>query len=78
MMHNRLDQVFLLQVPDSDTRQRTVNFKTFDEDALANEFECRDFFEDTVVSGLVECDGVDGLVFDLALRPLLFLCCLSA
>jgi hypothetical protein len=78
MMHNGPDQVFLLQMPDSDAGKRAVNFKTFDEDALADEFEGRDFFKDAVVGGLVECDGVHGLVLDLALRPLLFLCCFSA
>lgn len=77
-MDDRLDQVILLQMPDSDTRQRAIDFETFNEDALADELEGGYFFEDTVVGRLVKGDGVLCLVLDLALGPLLLLGCLSA
>lgn len=78
MVHNRLDQAILLQMPDSDTGQRAIDFQTLDEDALADEFEGGDFLHDTVKGGLVEADGVLGLILDLALGPLLLLGCLTA
>jgi hypothetical protein len=77
VMHNRLDQSFLLEVTDSHTGQATTNFKTFDEDALTDEFESGDFFNDTVVGSLVKGDRVLSLVFNLSLRPLLLLCSFS-
>lgn len=60
-------------MPDSDTSQRSVDLETLDEDALGDELEGGDLLEDTVVEGLVEGDGVLGLVLDLALGPLLLL-----
>lgn len=58
----------------SETGQATIYFETFSENALADEFEGGDFFEDTIVGGLVKRDRVYGLVLDLSLRPLLLLC----
>ena len=77
-MHDPLDLTLLLEVPDSYPRQAPVDLQPLDEDALADEAEGWDFLEDTVVRGLVEDDGVLGLVLDLALGPLLLLCSLSA
>ncbi len=77
MMHNGLDLALLPQVSDSNTSQRAINFKTLDEDALADELEGWHFLQDTVVGGFVEGDSVLGLIFDLSLRPLLFLGCFS-
>jgi len=77
-MHDPLDLSFLLKVFDSDTGQATTDFETFNEDTLADEFESGDFFEDTIVGGFVKGDRVLGLVLDLSLRPLLFLCRFSA
>ena len=74
MVHDPLDLLLLLQVTNGNAGQRAVNFETLDEDALADEFEGGNFLQDTVVDGLVEGDGVDGLILDLSLRPLLLLC----
>jgi hypothetical protein len=73
-MHDPLDSSFFLKVLNSNTSQATTNFETFNENTLADEFECGDFFENTVVGGLVKRDRVLGLVLDLSLRPLLLLC----
>jgi hypothetical protein len=73
-MYDLLDKSFFLKVTDSDTGQATTNFETFNENTLADEFESRNFFEDTVVGDLVKGDRVLGLVLDLSLRPLLLLC----
>ena len=78
MVHDPLDLPLLLQVPDRYPGQAPVHFQTFDEDGLADEAEGRDFFEDTIVCGLVEDDGVLCLILDLALGPLLLLCGLAA
>ena len=77
-MHNPFDQSFFFKVTDSDTGQATTNFETFNKNTLADEFEGRDFFEDTVIGDFVKGDSVLGLVLDLSLRPLLFLCSFSA
>ena len=74
MMYDPLDKSFFLKVTDSDTGQATTNFETFNENTLTDEFESGNFFEDTVVGGLVKRNGMYGLVLDLSLRPLLFLC----
>jgi hypothetical protein len=57
-MYDPLDKSFLLKVTDSNTSQATINFETFNENTLADEFESGDFFEDTVVGGLVKRDSV--------------------
>ena len=73
-MHDPLDKSVPLKLTNSDTGQATVNFETFNENTLADEFESGDFFEDTVVGGLVKRDSVLGLVLNLSFRPLLLLC----
>jgi len=78
VMHDPLDLSFLLKVTDSNTGQATTDFETLNEDTLADEFEGGDFFENTVVGGLVKGDSVLGLILDLSLRPLLLLCRFSA
>ena len=74
MVHDPLDLPLPLQVPDGHPREAPVDLQTLDEDALADEAEGRDFLQDAVVQGLVERNGMLGLVLDLALRPLLLLC----
>ena len=74
VMHNPLNGSFLLKMANSLAGQTTANFETFDKNTLTDEFESGDFFEDTVVGGLVKRDRVLGLVLDLSLRPLLLLC----
>lgn len=66
------------EMADGDARKTAVDLEALDEDALADELEAGDFLEDAVVRGLVERDGVHGLVLDLALGPLLFLRCLPS
>ena len=72
MVNDPLDLPFLLQVPDGYPRQGAVDLQPFDEDGLADEAEGGDFFEDAVVCGFVEDDGVLGFVLDFALGPFLF------
>ena len=77
-MYDPLDKSIFLKVTNGETGQATIDFETFNENTLADEFERGDFFEDTIVGGLVKRDSMYGLVLDLSFRPLLFLCRFSA
>ena len=78
MVHNTLDLTLLLQMPDRNPCERAVDLEPLDEDALRDKAEGRDFLDDTVEQALVECNGVLGLVLNLALRPFLLLGTLAA
>ena len=73
MVHDALDGALLLEVADGDAGKRAVDTETLDEDGLRDEAEGGDLLHDAVEERLVGCDGVLGLVLDLALRPLLLL-----
>ena len=77
VVDDRFDLTILLQVADSNTGQASVDFQALNEDALADELEGGNLLDDALIQGLVEDDGVLGLILDLSLRPLLFLCGLS-
>lgn len=77
-MHNPLDVSLLLHMSDSNASQAAIDLETFDENALADEFEGGDFLHDTVEGDFVESDSVLSLILDLSLRPLLLLCRFSA
>lgn len=77
MVDNLLNLALLCKMADRNTGKAAVDFETLDEDGLGDEAEGGDFLEDAVVCGLVERDGVLGLILDLSLGPLLFLCGLS-
>jgi len=77
-MYNRLDQILVFQMFDSKTSQGAAYPETLNEDALADEFEGGNLLHDTVIGGFIEVDSMLGLVLDLALGPLLLLCCLAA
>ena len=74
MVHDPLDLTVLLEVTNSNARERSVDFQTLNENRLRNEAEGGHFLDDTVVRGLVKSHRVLGLVLDLALRPLLLFC----
>ena len=78
VVDNGLDQVLPLEVLDGNASQAAVNFKAFDEDALADELEGGGFLQDAIVGSLVEDNGVLSLIFDLSLGPLLLLCGFSS
>ena len=78
MVYDPLDLTLLLQVPDGYPGETPIDFQPLDEDGLADEAEGGDLLHDTVEQDLVECDGVLGLVLDLALRPFLLLSSLAA
>lgn len=73
MVDDSLDRTLLLEVSDRNPSEATIDLESFDEDTLRNESEGWRFLEDTIISGLIESDGVLRLVFNLALRPLLLL-----
>ena len=77
MVYNALDLTVLLQMSDGNSCETAVDFQPLDKDGLADEPEGGDFLDNAVVRGLVEGDGMDSLVLDLALGPLLLLRCLS-
>lgn len=77
-MHDPLDGALLLKMPDGHPGKTAVDLQPLNQDRLRDELEGRNFFQDTVVDGLVEDDGVDSLVLDLSLRPLLLLCGFAA
>ena len=77
-MHDPLNGTLLLEMPDGHPSKTAVDLQSLNQDGLRDEFEGRNFFQDTVVDGLVEDNGVDGLVLDLSLGPLLLLCGFAA
>jgi hypothetical protein len=78
MMNDAFDMSLLLQMSNCNPCQTPIDLQALDEDTLADEFEGGDFLQDTVVGGLVEGDGVLGLVFYFAFGPLLLLCGFAA
>ena len=78
MVHDPLDGALLLKMPDGHPGKTAVDLQPLNQDRLRDELEGWNFFQDTVVDGLVEDDGVDGLVLDLSLGPLLLLCGFAA
>lgn len=78
MVHNLLDLTLLGQMPDDDSSKTAVDLESFDEDGLGDESESGDFFQDTVVRGFVEDDGVLCFVFDFSFGPLFLLGGLAA
>jgi len=77
-MHDPLDGALLLEMPDGHPGKTAVDLQPLDQNRLRDKLEGRDFFQDTVVDDLVEDNGVDCLVLDLPLGPLLLLCGFSA
>jgi len=73
VMDNPLNRALFLQMGDRRTGQAPVDLEPLDEDALADETEGGHFLHDAVECGLVEDDGVLGLVFNFTLGPLLLL-----
>jgi len=78
VVHDPLDGALLLEMSDGYPGKTAVDLQPLNQDRLRNELEGRDFFQDTVVNGLVEDNGVDCLVLDLSLGPLLLLCGFTA
>ena len=74
MVHNASNLSLFLQVTDGNPCKTTIDFKSFDKNALTDEFESRDFLRNSVEQGLVKVDNVLCLVLDFSLRPLLLLC----
>lgn len=65
-MHDPLNLTLLLQMPNRHPCQATIDLQPLDQDTLTDEFEGGDFFEDTIVGGLVKGDGVLCLVLDFS------------
>lgn len=59
-----LDEAFLVEVSDSNTREGTVDLHSLDENGLRDHLESGYLLHDAVVGGLVANDGVVGLVLD--------------
>lgn len=59
------------QLADSETGKGTVDAETVDQDGGRNQLVGGDLLHELVVGGLVENDGVVGLVLDLTLGPFL-------
>jgi hypothetical protein len=70
---NRLDDATLLEVGQGLASQGTVDLHAVDEGGDSDKAVGLDIFVEPLADGLVEDDGVLGLVLDLALRPLLLL-----
>ena len=69
MLNNGLDQALLLEVRDAPPREGAVDLHAVDEGGDGHEPVGLDILVELVGGGLVEDDGVLGLVLDLALRP---------
>ena len=73
MRDHRLDHALLLEVGDALAGQGTVDLHAVDENSDGDEAVGLDILVELLRGGLVEEDGVLGLVLDLALGPLLLL-----
>lgn len=73
VVDNSLDKTLLLKESDGTSGEGTVDLHSVDEDGLRNKLVGGDLLEDSVVDGLVNDNGVVGLVLHLALAPLLLL-----
>ena len=78
MVHDPLDGTLLLEVPDGRPGKTAVYLQPLNQNRLRDELEGRNFFQNTVVDGLVEDNSMDCFVFDLSLGPLLLLCGFAA
>ena len=70
---NGLDEALLLEVVQALASQRAVDLHSVDEGGNGDQTVRLDILVELLGGGLVEEDGVLGLVLDLALRPLLLL-----
>lgn len=70
---NGLDEALLLEVVEALAGQRSVDLHSVDENSDGDQTVRLDILVELLGGGLVEEDGVLGLVLDLALRPLLLL-----
>lgn len=68
-----LDQALLLEVGDALAGQGAVNLHAVDENSDGDQAVRLDILVELLGGGLVQDNGVLGLVLDLALRPLLLL-----
>lgn len=73
MRNHGPDHALLLEVGDALAGQRTVDLHAVDEGGNSDEAVGLNVLVELLRSGLVENDGVLGLVLDLALGPLLLL-----
>lgn len=73
-VNDPFDQPFFFQFTDSNTSETSIDFESFNEDRNANKPEGGNFLVNSVIRGLINSDGVLGLVLDLSLRPFLLLC----
>ena len=73
MGDNGLDDTPLLEVSDALAGERAVDLETIDESGDGDETVRLNVLVELLRGGLVEQDGVLGLVLDLALGPLLLL-----
>lgn len=73
MSDDRLDHALLLELLDGLASERAVDLHSVDQDGNGDEAVGLDILVQLLSGGLVEQDGVLGLVLDLALGPLLLL-----
>jgi len=73
VVHDPLNGTLLLEMSDGRPGKAAVYLQPLNQDRLRDELEGRNFFQNTVVDGLVEDNGMNCLVLDLSLGPLLFL-----
>jgi hypothetical protein len=71
--NHRLDDALLLEVGKALSGQRTVDLHSVDEGGDSDQTVRLNILVELLGGGLVEDDGVLGLVLDLALGPLLLL-----
>lgn len=69
MLYHGLDHALLLEVLDAAPRERAVDLHAVDEGGDGDEAVRLDILVELLGGGLVEDDGVLGLVLDLALGP---------
>lgn len=78
VVDDSLDLTFSFQVSNGNTSEGSVDLHSVNQSRLRNHLESRNFFEDSIICGLIQDYHILGLVLDLSFRPFLLLgilCC---
>ena len=73
MFFNRFDNPLCFQLSQSLPCQTSIDLQSFHEDTDTHKSIRADFFEEFVVGGFIEEDGIVGFVLDFAFGPFLLL-----
>jgi hypothetical protein len=78
MMNYPSNMSFSLKMLNGNAGQAAINFQSLNENTWTDETEGGNFFEDSIIGGFVENNGMNGFILYFAFRPLLLFGGLSA